>query len=583
MKPSLFLAIMISFFAANDGHAQDLCSKKEKEYGKRFISCQQVGWDANPISGDYQPKNSAPMTALPAEVEDPKTHERVYLNAYPGIVNTRLYFDGQFYSDPAKKGIPLAAKFIAAIKGQGGANSEIIKWLSEDWYKSQQPKKEFDGWEGKCSFWSGWSMDPQLQKVFADISDGILCNGIPFSRGELKEIVTALYPEPNIYDRKKLNGFFSGVTARAESLEDANVALSKLGLLGTGDFKPDQAIDIANAAKASGRNLMMDKDAGSETWNQPIKQVTDVAYNDGSINEWETLSSADFVASGENERSRSIYTQLNSIEKDFTVGLVNRNGVSTASLCNVRKLLDENCDDLNSQLSLTDQVNVFNGLKKIAYEKKVMKFKQSLALVKHELIIEYGDENTFASAKPDHTTTQSYTYVVVHAVENGKRAAPIRSQWAPPTRKLSAMCKDQSTGGRVTGSIARPIDLEKVCPDVQKGADREVFAGSVPPHSLNTFKATPMFSSSDTQARNAYNAFLSFIGTCQKFDSAAQFWRDFDRAILDNQISAEEATSLKAAYPAVKGMIDHDWLKFYIDQKQNVQGLPQLQQQLLGL
>jgi hypothetical protein len=584
MKLFLSLVMLVSF--SFDASAQGICAQKKKEYGTRFLSCTTVDWGMKPISADYQPANAGRMTALPGEIKNGLTQQYDYKNEYPGIAGTRPYFEGNYYGDPNRKGLPLAAKFASAVAAKEGEDSDLVQWLSTDWYNSLQPDQSSGGWEGKCSAWSGWSMDPELQKIFSQVRDGLLCNGVPFSRGELKEIVTSLYSEPVVIDRKSLQGFYRGYAGVDPKVqEDANVALAKLGLMGTGDFTPDQVAGMAKNAKDAGRNLMMDKDAGSETWNQPVKQVTDVAYDDDSLQEWDVLSTADFEAGSQPE----VLDQLITIEKEFASGLVKQNGIPESPLCNRYKessvkLPKEICDGFNG-LSLTGQVAKFNSMKQAAFGQKSIRLKTDLVLVKHELIVEYGDESTWASSKADQTKTQSYTYVAVHRSDvNGKAGTLVRSQWNPPTRRLSEVCQDKNFKNRVVSSLVKPIDPDQACADLKNGGqDFELFTGAVPPENFREYHAEPAFSPTQTKKAQAYRKFLEFMASCQNFDEAAQFLRDLDQAILNNDISSDESQKIQASYPKVKAMIDAQWLNEYLDQKQSVQGLPALKQKLLSL
>jgi len=572
MKLLYALLLMVSAQAAS---TSELCIQKKKQYGKDFISCSEVDWGVKPISADYQPSNFAPMTAPPSQVNG-------YKNDFPGIKNTRFYHD--------QNDLPLASKFLSAVNANSKGAPEdqsLVKWLSKDWYNGLQPKTSAAGWEGKCATWSAWSLDPELQKLFSGMRDGILCNGVPFTKGELKEIVTSLYPEPSV-DRKNFDKFYSGyLGANPDEVEDANVALSKLGMLGQGDLGPADVLQLAQSAKQSGKNMMMDRDPGSETWNQPIQKITDVAYSDESVNVWETLTSAEFTSSAGKPEQLKFLADLASVESELTQSLLKANPISQDQLCSLRKSLNEKCDDLTVKLSMSAQVDVINRLKESAYQKKVIQTKKDVSIVKHEMLVEYGVENSFASNAPDQSFVQSYQYSSVNSVNpDGSDGAVIRSQWSPPVHHLSEICSSPSlVEGRNKTVLTRGFDLNQKCsngkPVNAALSGREYFTGAVPPHGFKTFSAKPGFSVAQTEQQKAYNKLLEFMSTCEKFDQGVDFLKNLDQSALNNVISSEESDRLAKDYANVKKLLDSSYLKSLLDNKyQGVQGVDSLKSKL---
>ena len=569
------LIIFILLVQAQAAENSPLCSQKKKQYGKNFISCSEVDWGVKPLSADYQPKNAAPMTAKPSQVKD-------YKNDYPGIKNT------QFYND--QNDLPLASKFISAVSVDPKTATDdptLVQWLSNDWYNGLQPKTGTLGWEGKCATWSAWSMDPELQKLFSGIRDGILCNGVPFSRGELKEIVTALYPEPSV-DSKRLSKFYTGYMGiNPDEVEDANVALSKLGVFGQGDLAPSDFLSFAKTTKDSGKNMMMDRDPGSEIWNHPIKKITDVAYVDAKVSVWESLSSAELAPATDRPEQLSFLSNLATVESELTQSLLQGNGVRNSELCDLRKALSQKCDDLDSKLSLSNQVDVLNQLKATAYGKKILKIKQDVSIVKHEMLIEYGTESKFASSAPDQTIVQSYTYQsVTVANKTGGDPTVIRSQWSPRLNRLSDICANQTLAeGRNSTSMTRGFDVKEKC---SKGkpvdpvlSDHEYFTGAVPPQALKTFSPKPDFFFNKPEQERAYRKLIDFLGTCEKFDQGVTFLNHLDQAALNNVISPKEAEDLSKEYAAVKNLLDASYIQSQLDNKyQGVQGVATLKSKL---
>jgi hypothetical protein len=564
----------------------ELCADKKKQYGKNFISCNEVDWGVKPISADYQPTNFGPMTAKPSQsrkvIDAQGTETEVkYENSYPGIKNTEFYHET---SDT-----PLATKFYTAMAIDPKVSVEdpsLAQWLAKDWFNGQQPKSESAGWDGKCGTWAAWSMDPELQKLFAGIRDGILCNGIPFSKGELKEIVTSLYPEP-MMERKRFNKFYIGYSSAADETEDANVALSKLGMFGQGELGPAEVLSLARTAKQNGQNMMMDRDPGFEIWNQPIQKITDVAFTDIAVDEWKTLTSAEFSAGSNQPEQITFLSDLATLESELTQNLLKGRGIDQNKLCTLRSKLGENCSDLTAKLTMSEQVDVLNRLKQSAFNRNMIQLKQDVSIVKHEMIIEYGVENSFASNAPDKTIVQSYTYTSVNSVKaDGTDGPTIRSQWSPRVNSLSDICANPALAeGRNSSSLTKNFDVKQKCsqgkPTNASLASHEYFTGAVPPHDFKVFKASPQFTSEQGQQQKAYHHFLQFMAKCERFDQGVDFLKHLDQAALNNDFSAQESDSLALEYSGVKNLLDTSYIQSLLDNKyQGVQGLASLKTKL---
>ena len=568
----LALLFLISSVGAQST-SSDLCAQKKKQYGKNFVSCQEVDWGVTPISADYQPTNASPMTAAPSQVNG-------YQNDYPGIKNTRHYSEYGFYDQhPELKGLSLASKFHSAVAADPKTRAEdpsLIQWLATDWYYGMQPSSDASAWQGKCATWSAWSMDPEIQRLFSSIRDGILCSGIPFSKGELKEVVTALYPEP-VLDRNSFNRFYFGyIGVNPDELEDANVALSKLGMFGQGDLEPADVLALAQNTKQKGKNMMMDRDPGFETWNQPIKKITDIAYLDDHVHLWEVLTSAEFTTSAGKPEQLKLLSDLAGVESELTQNLLKGNGIGKDRLCALRKEVGENCEDLSAFLTMSAQVDVVNQVKKIAYEKNMIQVKRDLSLVSHEMMIEYGIENSFASNAPDKMIAQSYTYIAV----NG------RSQWSPQVNRLSEICASPTLAeGRNSTSLTRGFDLKQKCaqgkPIDPSLANHDYFTGAVPPQGFKSFTPKPQFSADQAQQQKAYRKFLEFMATCDHFDQGVDFLKHLDEVALNNVITVQEAEALAKEYVNVKKLLDPKYIQSLLDNKyQGVQGVDSLKSKL---
>jgi hypothetical protein len=585
MKSLLFISILLNPLAValGDGPSSDLCIQKQKQYGKNFISCDQVDWKVKPLSADFQPTNNGPMT-------NPRSDVKAYENNYPGILNTQYFSDTSFYKDQTKKGMPLASKFRSAMLGEASKDEKLTDYLKNEWFKGLQPVSTASPWTGKCAIWAAWSMNADIQVAFSKIRDGIICNGVPFTRGELKEIITALYPEP-ILTEKKFTKFYTGYgESNPDKLEDANVALSKLGMLGQGDmgsdFKgPADVLKLARDTRndPAGKAMMMDRDPTTETWNQPVQKVTDVAYNDDSVKTWEVLTSAEFSPASTKPEQQVFLTGLIKAESDLTQNLLTSEGLegySNSRFCDLRKQLNQGCDDLKGKIPLAAQVDILNHLKETAYSNNVIQLKQEVSLVRHELIIEYGTENSFASDAPDKSIVQSYSYTAVHARgADGSDGAVIRSEWSPRTSSLSSICASPSLAdARNSTAMTKGFDLAKKCPQGKVAdpalKDREYFTGAVPPKAFKTFTAKPGFPDADTEKKKAYNKLLEFLSKCDHFDGAVDFLKHLDDATKMNSISAQEVDSLAKEYATVKNLLNPSYIQSLLNNNyKGIQGL----------
>jgi len=578
----LLPAILFSMILSSNSFA-DLCADKAAQYGKkRFLSCSVVDWGVTPLSADYQPTNAAPMTAPPSIVPG-------YKNDYPGIKRTESYFNADVPGHPEMKGTSLAQKFIDSVASDTNGDPSLVNWLVKDWAANLQPNPKAAGWEGKCGAWASASMDPQLQNLFAQMRDGILCNGIPFTKGELKELVTTLYPMP-VIARKDLTQFYSGMYASSDDVEDANVAMTKLGVLGQGEMGPADVLKMAQDAKDNHRNMMMDRDPSfNEVWNQPIKKVTDVAYIDDTIQTFEVLTSAEFEAAGSAD-SQAFIKNLRNVESSLTQNLLSGSGVSTDSLCTLKTSLGENCDDLKGTLSLSAEVDVLNHVKQAAFEHepKMIRLKQDVNLVKHELIIEYGVENSFASMDADKTVVQSYSYTAINAVNaDGSNGAVIRSAWTPRLSTLDSICSDQSLAqGRNATALTNGFKLNEKCdqgkPMNSARAKNQYFTGAIPPNSFKTFKTQGAgFDPATTPEQKAYNKLLDFLATCKHFDAGVDFLKHLDLVMADNVITAQESNDLAQEYASVKNLLDLPYIQSILDKNTSkVQGVEALRARL---
>ena len=233
---------------------------------------------------------------------------------------------------------------------------------------------------------------------------------------------------------------------------------------------------------------------------------------------------------------------------------------------------------------MSDEVDILNRMKKTAYQKNMIQLKQEVAIVKHELIIEYGEENTFASNAPDHTTAQSYTYTSIQST--GSSPAVLRSEWTPRVSSLQDICANPALAEqRNSSALTNGFVLSEKCshgaalnPNLQK---HQYFTGAVPPQDFRTFRAKPEFSANDTLGKKAYQKLLDFLATCQTFDKAVDFLKHLDQSMTDNVISPKEISDLTVEYKSVKDLLQSSYIQSILDKKaQGVQGVDALKRAL---
>ena len=556
----MFSAVILSFFLNLNG---------------QLAHAESVQWGLVPYSADYQSDTFSKITARPEEVVNSETGERLYLNLYPGIKNTRRYFDGEFYPDPqnsslmdrTKKGVPLALRYIFAIEKEN-QDPALTQWLKETWYAPMQPDQS-EGWSGHCDTWSVWSMDPVIHQTLDQIHDGIICNGVPFTRGELKELITRLYSIGSFdYGRKQISevlidgarraSFYQNEGATSRSLEDANLALSKLAWLGKGGLEPHQVIAKAQQTKSQGMVIVIDRDPSHEVWNQPIHQISDQVISVRVPNVWEAISVSQLRPAND---LKLVYPQMLEIERDLTQHLLDGYGVSSQRLCSLaEKLGQSDCPDLGP---LVAQADFLNQLKKIAVESNVLAFKaeyssQGPLMIQHELIFEYGIENPFASMNPDRMATNKTYYTEVRDRLADGSYGPVRSYWSPSASSLKQICEGSVSLNRVVNGLTRDVDFQKECSEMnsQEQVRWFYFTSGTPPKAFREAVPAPRFTSSQygVMKRRAYEKLLNQMsGGCPSFDGAAQFLRD-----LDQGASAE---TLAKEFKDQRSFLDEAWLK----------------------
>ena len=592
MRRTLSLsAIFLMTFSTSA--SADLCDVKREELklqGITVISCEKVDFEKKAISSDYQSKQTEPVAVYPSAVREDlgqgKKGKYLYVNEAPGIKNSR-YFNPIVKSDAPEgtapqQGFSLLSKFTTSLSTQFPEDQELLKWMNDPngILKEVMPNSAASAMVGRCEAWSAWSLDPEIRKVLGRMSHGVLCGElIPYTRGELKELITLLYPAPELSSRKYLGSVFtnSGFYTPHE-VEDANLALSKLGeLAGGSEFTPDQVLLMASEAKKKGQNLILDIDPGREIWNQPIESVVDLTFTDPVHPSSASLLSSDFKSKG--TEGDAILSDLSFAENELkSMALLGRNDVPL-SLCKVKEDLGLTCDGGPS--SLSEKVDSLGGLRKKGVDQGFIEAAPT-SIIRHQLFIQYGVESAFAVSEDLPSKTRVLEYSEIGA----------RKVWSPAVRKLSEVCTSQEFLREDHNSALADLDLNDDCQKlkVKEISDREVMTGALPPKKIESYTATPQFGSDkDSQMKKkAYAHLMEMMKSCEVYDSGVAFLGHLKVALSKNSLSSDDIQKLAAEYQGVSKLLDQKFVREEIqstlsnagDPQAHVDGLSRLYQAL---
>jgi hypothetical protein len=589
---------------------------------QKYISCDSVDFNKKAVSMDYQSKQTGPLLAKPALIKDAKTQEQIYINENPGIINTKLFFD---------KDSTLSAKFYQYASGQSAANvpnaadlGQVASLLQSPTYFNEQsssvtgsdPKKAKSPWEGHCELYATMALDPDMIKMADQVKSGIMCNGIPFTTGELTAMMMAFYPLANFTDEKKLTQFYDpdqtkNLTSDI-SREDANIALTKLGELGGGSrSSPADVMQMAKTALSKGENMIFDIDPGSEVWNQPIEEVVDITYSDVSPLSTSTGYQIQDFNSVAGQDPNDLLGKFRMLQADLKMMSIHGhvdysctletndpdpNSKATkdthvclgAEVCAIRKSLGQTCDDMidpNGRVydnnlghyvttptykdpPLSQQVDEMWKLETAAVQQGALQI-HAPPIEHHKILIRYGVEGKFAQTAQQASRVRTLEYSKI-----GDRTA-----WAPPVNSLSQACGSAGMGDRNDGHNSLISDLANECALFNQGKtpDREVFVGALPPKQFRSFVAKPQFGLDvESQAKKkAHEAILDMASTdtvnkinknCITFDAAATFLADLNSTLATNQISGADITRLAAEYQKTGYLTDQSYVKNQVNQ-----------------
>jgi hypothetical protein len=561
--------IPVSLFLVMSNANADLCTEKSAELshqGMSIISCKSVDFGVKAISSDYQKKRTEPAAVYPSAIrEDLGNGQKgryLNVNENPGILNSR-YFNPITspiapVGDAPKQGFSLLSKFSASLGQRYPEDSGLLKWMGDanGFMKEVIPDPSASDMSGRCEAWSAWSLDPEIRKSLGRMSHGILCNEmIPYTRGELKELITLLYPVPAFSSIKFVSGVYSGWgESSPQEVEDANLALAKIGALGAGsDLNPDQVVEMALEAKSRGENMILDIDPGHEIWNQPVESVIDVSFVDSKHPSLAGLTSDDYESDVNVLDSDQFLADLKNAEEMIRSEALQGKTYRSFFMGIVCKQSGES-DCPEGDAPLSQQVDLLAKYRESALKKGLLKAKPA-EQVRHQIFIQYGVEGGFADSKDQPSKTRVLEYASI-----GKRKV-----WSPSGRSLSEVCGSGKYEREDHNSVLRDLDLASECADFKSGKikDRIVLTGSLPPKKFETYTATPQFGSDpDSQMKKkAYEHLLDMIKGCEVYDQGVAFLNHLQTAMASNDLSKNEIRNLASEYRGVSRFLDEGFIR----------------------
>ncbi len=553
-----------------------LCEKKGKELGalgRTVLTCKEIDFGVRAISADYQKRQTEPVSIFPDRVRSRTFHgsKRVtyaYVNEIPGIRNSLRYNPITSPETPSSeltsRGHSLLYKFNLALlrDKELSRDREMMDWIRdpEDGLLFElTPDPHALHWEGRCDLWAAWSIDPDVRRALDRKGEAVLCHEVPFSRGELKELVTVLYSRSEIEKRLKLKAVFGGVPGvYGASVEDANLALIQLGEFGRGsDFTPDGLVDLGLQARTEGRSLIFDIDPGEEVWNQPIEALADITYLDS--NGSQSVEPAMIHYTSTEADTLRVREKLVALEAALLGKARMGRQVTVPELCVAAESLGSPC--LQHPLWLSEQVELLRHYQEIALDRGILKYSGAL-VERHAIVVQYGVGGAFARIQDEPSRTKILDYTRIGA----------DSFWSPRVARLRDWCdtsdsnfKDlrrEERNGLISGN-----DWNEMCSRfrVDPSKDRNLILGALPPGKVEYFRASPALR--DTIRSRAYQKLLDLIEQCQGVDSAAQFLKDFESTLTRAGVSSSRVDFLRSRYLQEKELLEPGYLERRIEEK----------------
>lgn len=195
---------------------------------------QTVAIDVTPYSASYLPAKRGPL----AKEKD--------CNYFPEIQNGFLGGACDLLNDRIKENACLSAaeKFDRSGENVTGRDPGLL----ED-YLRRGYRPDAEGWEGFCHNWAPAAMDPIAGLV---TSVDRIYGEVPFGVGDLRELMTYVYPSPR--------SIFIGTRNYGDEPAERNLDAIDLHTIFTEFVGPDKP------------GVVFDIDAGTQVWNQPFYQ-----------------------------------------------------------------------------------------------------------------------------------------------------------------------------------------------------------------------------------------------------------------------------------------------------------------------
>jgi hypothetical protein len=552
-----------------------LCESQSKDAstsGRTVLSCNEVDFGVRAISADYQKRQTEPVSIFPDRVRSREWNgsKRVtfaYINEIPGIRNSLRYnpivSPETEPSELKSRGHSLLYKFnLALLRDKDlSRDREMMNWLRDPDYGllfELTPDPHALQWEGRCDLWAAWSIDPEVRRVLDQHGEAALCHDVPFTRGELKELVSVLYSRSEIEKRLKLKGFFGGAPGvYGASAEDANLALIKLGDFGRGsDFTPEGLAELGSKARAEGKNLIFDIDPGEEVWNQPIEALADITYLDSSGAP--SVEPAMIHYASTEIDTLGVREKLVALEAALLGKARMGRQVTVPELCVAAESLAAPC--LKHPLWLSEQVDMLRSYQRIAVDRGILRYSGAL-VERHALVVQYGVEGAFARTQDEPSRVKVLEYTRIGA----------EAFWSPRAVRLSEWCGSASNPEDLRreerNSLISGNDRNEMCSRFRAdpSKDRNLILGALPPGKVEYFRASPLLS--ENVRSRAYRMLRGLIEQCQSVDSAARFVKDFESTLSRAGVSSTRVEFLRNRYLQEKGFLEPGYVVKRLEQK----------------
>lgn len=554
----------------------DEAVRSHEERGRHVLACKEVDFGVRAISADYQSKTSEPVAVYPDRVRGSGEGSGfLYLNEIPGILNSLKFnpITDAHSLESSARGHSLLFKYHLAMMRDsvGGKDSELLAWIRDGevgLLSDLMPDSSAYAWEGRCHMWAAWSIDPMIRAVLDRTVNGVSCSGIPFTRGELKELVTVLYPRTPAAQKFHLKGIFlPSFRESPDRIEDANGALVRLGEFGAASgFSPESLVVLADEAKRSGDSLIFDIDPGTEIWNQPVEAIADVTWVDGTLAKQAAFRVMDHrPVSSEN---RILFEKLSRLEESLIARA--KGGIQGLSpeICEVATAVSESCEGIG--LAIGAQVEWFQSKLAWAVAQGYL-VKVEAAVESHSIHVRFGVEGGFARTQDEPSRVKVIDYSRVGT----------RTFWSPPVERLGEVCARVSEQGSSVpredkNSLLEGPDLKPMCEALRKDSSRDhlIFMGALPPGKIERIRASASLTG-DFKSK-AFRRFLDLIAGCSSIDEAAGFLREFESALQGPGLSGPRVEALAARYRRVRDGLDLGYVEGRISRRMGEGYLPGL-------